>query len=102
MCQFADFKQVICHPAHDFAGFMGIIKTVGQRLQMGKHVCPHLCLHVYAHHMTFILDKVIQQHFDEIQAQQGQSENHDHPVIPVRNQCVQHGAGNHGIDNPDH
>ena len=68
VCQFHDVEQVVRHPAHDLPCLMGIIKTVGQPFQVLKHIAAHTGLHVYAHHMPLILNKVVQQHLCDVQA----------------------------------
>ena len=97
----ADVEQVVRHPAHDLARLVVVVKAVGQFFQVVKHIAAHLRLHVNAHHMPLILNEIVQHHLGQIQCQQRHPENQDHPVIPVRNQRVEHCSGNDGVNNAD-
>ena len=91
MGQFNHLKKVVCHAGHNFSGFMVIKKGIGKRFQMRKQVGPHPGLHVYAHHMSLVLDKIVEHHFDKVEQKKRQAEDYNHPVLTFRDQGIQHG-----------
>ena len=97
----ADIHQVVCHTGHDLSGLVAVVKAVRQFFQVAEHIAPHLRLHPHAHHVTVILDKIVQQHPHEIQPQQNDTEDHDHPVFLIGNQVVEHMPGHDRIHNGD-
>ena len=97
--QLADFLQVTGEAAHDLAGFMLIVVGEGELLQMVEQVAAHVRLHPHAHDVALILDEIVQPHPHQVDQQHADASNDDHLVVPVGDQIVEHGAGDHGIDN---
>ena len=100
--QFADFKQVAGDPGHDPSGFVVIIETERELLQVIKKVDPHLGLHFYANEVTVVLDEVPQKHADHIQHKNGKTCDDDGGVHPVGDEVFQHLPGDNGIHHTDH
>ena len=88
VCQFADVHEVVGHTAHELARFVRVEKAVRQRFQVPEHVAAHLRLHPHTHHVPFVLDEIVEQHAQRVDAEQHRAEHHDPPVILVRDQVV--------------
>ena len=99
--QLADIEEVVGHAGHDLAGLMGVIEAIGKGLQMGKHIRAHPGLHIDAHHMALILNEVIQEHLDQIKAEEGDAIDDHEAVVAIGNEVIEHEAGDHGIHDAD-
>ena len=64
---------------------------------MSEQVFAHLNEHTDAHHMTLILDIIVEEHTHNVEKQQGHAEQHDKTVALVGDKVVEHIAGDDGI-----
>ena len=99
--QLADLEQVGGQAGHDPPGLVLVEEGEGQPLQMGKHIPPHLGLHLRAHHMAVILHEIAQQHPHRVKRQQNKARQDDGGIGPVGDVVVEHPVGHHGIDHAD-
>ena len=99
MGQLADLLEVAGEAAHDLAGLMGVVVAEGELLQVAEKIPAHMGLHPDAHNVTLVLNEEVQPHPHQIDEQHADTGYHDHPVIPVGDQVVEHGPGDHGVDN---
>ena len=68
---------------------------------MVEHIATHLRLHPHAHHVSLVLDEVVEQHTHEIEQKEPNSKDDDHAVLTVGNEIVEHRARHHGVDHAD-
>ena len=92
MRQLADVHKVAGHARHYFAGLMIIKKAVWQCFKMPEHFASHLCLHLDAHDMPFILNKIIEQHTDDVYHKKSCAEGYYHGIIALGDKLAQHFA----------
>lgn len=57
--QFAYIHKVVCHSGHKLSGLMIVIKAERQFFEMREHIAAHLCLQMYAHNVTVVLNEVV-------------------------------------------
>ena len=94
-------KEIVCQPRHDLSRFVLVIEAEGELFEVVEHIAAHLRLHPHAHHMSLILDKVVEHHAHEIEQKESQTEDDDHAVVAVGDEVVEHGARDHRIDHAD-
>ena len=81
--QLGNVHEVVGHAGHDLARLMGVKKAEGEHLKPPEEIGTHLCLNAHAHHVSLILDEVIQKHANDVQHQQEHAAEDDQTVASI-------------------
>ena len=97
MRQLGHVEQVVDQPRHHRARLVLVVKRKGQLLQPAEHIPPHIPLHPHADDMAPVLDDIVQQRLESVDAQQHARPDEQQPQILRRHILVDDVLGDDGI-----
>ena len=101
MRKLGDFLKIAGHTGHNFTRFICIEKGEGELFKMRKQITSHLRLHTNSHLVSFVLDKKVQKHPNDVNDEHQKTEKNDHHPFFVGDEIVEHGARNDGVNDAD-
>ena len=93
----AYIHEVVRHARHYLTRFVSVVEAVRKPFKVLEHIASHLNLHLYAHDVTDVLYEVVKHHFHGVQQKERHAEYHNHAVVAVRYEVVEHGTRDHRI-----